>query len=165
VPSFHLVQLNIARLVAPLDSPVLADFIANLDRINAIADEVRGLVWRLQTDGGDATAIKYFGEDFIVNMSVWDSIQSLHDYVYRSEHIEVMRRKTEWFQKLGEAHMVLWWVPAGHIPSLKEAEARLHHLREHGPTAEAFTFKKSYPAPGFEGAQESLNIDGACPAT
>jgi len=98
VKSFNLAQLNIARLVAPLDSPELTDFIASLERINAIADNARGFVWRLQTDGGDATGIKHFGEDYVVNMSVWDSIHSLHDYVYKSMHVEVMRRKREWFQ-------------------------------------------------------------------
>jgi hypothetical protein len=163
--SFNLAQLNIARLVAPLDSPELADFVANLDRINALAEESQGFIWRFQTEDGNATAIKHFGDDFVVNMSVWGDIQSLYDYVYRSEHVEVMRRKREWFQKSDEAYMVLWWVSAGHIPSLEEGETRLQYLRKHGPTRTAFTFRNPFPASDHKGALEQLDVDGACPAT
>lgn len=163
--SFNLAQLNIARLVAPLESPALVDFVANLDRINALADDAPGFIWRLQTEDGDATGVKYFGDDFIVNMSVWKDIQSLHDYVYRSGHIEVMRRRKEWFLKLKEAYMVLWWVPIGHVPSLEEAELKLEHLRMHGPTAQAFTFKKFFAAPGSKYTLDPASIDSACPAT
>lgn len=138
---YHLAQLNIAKLQAPIDSPQLADFVANLDRINALADRSPGFVWRLQTEEGDATGIDFFGNDQIVNMSVWESVEALHDYVYRSAHIEILRRKKEWFHTMAEAHMVLWWVPVGHIPTVEEAADRLNLLREHGPTQEAFTFK------------------------
>lgn len=144
---YQIAQLNIATLSAPIDSPQLSDFVANLDRINALADDSPGFVWRLQTEGGDATGIDYFGSDKIVNLSLWDSVESLHNYVYRSAHVEIMRRKKEWFQKMGDAHMVLWWVPAGHIPSIEEASQKLNALRELGPTAEAFTFKKAFSAP------------------
>lgn len=161
--SFNLAQLNIARLVAPLESPTLVDFVENLDRINALADNAPGFIWRLQTEDGDATAVKHFGNDFIVNMSVWKDVQSLHDYVYRSRHIDVMRRRKEWFLKLKEAYMVLWWVPIGHIPSLEEAELRLEHLRVHGPTSQAFTFKKFYAASESKYPKEAVSIDGACP--
>jgi hypothetical protein len=165
VASFNLAQLNIARLVAPLESPTLVDFVANLDRINALADNTPGFVWRLQTEAGDATAIKHFGEDVIVNMSVWKDTQSLHDYVYRSSHVEVMRRRKEWFQKLTEAYMVLWWVPIGHVPSLEEAELKLKYLRLHGPTVHAFTFKKFFSAPDSKSEAAPVNIVGTCPAT
>lgn len=164
MPSFNLAQLNIAQLAAPLDSPALADFVANLDRINALADGAPGFVWRLQTETGDATTVKYFGENFVVNMSVWDTVQSLNDFVYRSGHIEIMRRRREWFEKPREAHMVLWWVPPDHIPSLEEGEERLRHLRMHGPTQRAFTFKQSFPAPNFKGAHGPIKVNGACPA-
>jgi len=101
----------------------------------------------LQTEEGDATGIDYFGSDKIVNLSVWDSVEALHDYVYRSAHVEIMRRKKEWFHNMGEAHMVLWWMPAGHIPSIEDAARKLNILRERGPSADAFTFKKAFPAP------------------
>ncbi|WP_409525747.1 DUF3291 domain-containing protein [Nitrincola sp. MINF-07-Sa-05] len=144
---YHIAQLNIAKLMAPLDSPQLSEFVANLDRINALAEASPGFLWRLQGEDGDATGIDFFGSDQIVNLSLWDSVEALHNYVYRSAHVEIMRRKNEWFHKLGEAHMVLWWVPAGHIPSVEEASNKLNMLRELGPTREAFTFKKAFPPP------------------
>lgn len=144
---YHIAQLNIAKLKAPIESPQLKDFVDNLDRINALADQSPGFVWRLQTEEGDATSIDFFGSDQIANMSVWQSIESLHDYVYRSVHIEIMRRKKEWFHNMAESHMVLWWVPAGHIPSVEEASEKLNLLRELGPTSNAFSFKKAFPAP------------------
>ena len=145
--NYHLVQLNIAKLLAPIDSPKLADFVANLDRINALADAAQGFVWRLQTEEGDATTCDFFGNEKIVNLSMWDSIEALHNYVYRSAHVEIMRRKKEWFHKMADAYMVLWWVPAGHIPTVEEASKKLKQLQEHGPTKEAFTFKKAFPVP------------------
>ena len=163
--SYNLAQLNLARLVATLDSPVLVDFVANLDRINALADDAPGFIWRLQTEDGDATGVKHFGNDFIVNMSVWKDVQSLHNYVYRSSHIEVMRRRKEWFLKMQEAYMVLWWVPIGHVPTLEEAELKLENLRMHGPSAHAFTFKKFFAAPDSKYAMAPTSIDDACPAT
>jgi hypothetical protein len=145
--NYHLAQLNVARLLASLDSPMLADFVNNLDRINALAESSTGFVWRLKDDDGDATAIRPLGEDVIVNMSVWEDLSALNQYVYRSAHVEVLRRRREWFEGGVEAHMVLWWVRKGHVPTLEEATARLTLLRENGPTAEAFTFRTSFDAP------------------
>lgn len=145
---YQLAQLNIATLQAPIDSPQLADFVDNLDRINGLAEQSPGFVWRLQTEEGDATSLDYFGSDKIANLTVWESVAALHDYVYRSTHIEFLRRKKEWFHRMAEAYMVLWWVPAGHIPTLEEASQKLNTLRAVGPTAEAFTFKVDFPAPG-----------------
>ena len=144
--AYHLAQLNISRLLAPLESPQLADFVANLDRINALAEVSSGFVWRLQTDDGDATGIDFFGSDHIVNLSVWESVEDLHQFVYRSDHVDILRRKKEWFHTMAEAHMVLWWVPAGHLPAIEEAAERLNMLRNLGPTEKAFTFKKVFPA-------------------
>lgn len=144
---FQLAQLNIAHLLAPLDAPQLADFVANLDRINALAESSPGFVWRLQTEEGNATDIDFFGPEYIVNMSVWSDVAALHSYVYRSAHTEILRRKREWFHTMGAAHMVLWWVPEAHRPTLEEAGEKLALLREHGPSAEAFTFKQRFPAP------------------
>ncbi len=148
MPNHELAQLNIARLSSPIDSPELADFVDNLDRINALAESSPGYVWRLQTDDGNATAIKPLGDDYVVNLSVWQDIESLYDYVYRSAHIEIMKRRKEWFERMREAYIVLWWVPQGHRPTIEAAIARLELLRTEGPSPRAFTFKKPYPAPG-----------------
>lgn len=145
--SSELAQLNIARMRAPMESPLMADFVANLDRINALADAAPGFVWRLQDEAGNATAIRPFGEDMLVNLSVWRDVESLKEYVYRSAHVDIMRRRREWFDPMAEASVVLWWVPAGHRPELDEAAEKLDHLRRHGPTASAFTFRAPFPAP------------------
>lgn len=145
--NYHLAQLNIAQLKAPLDSPQLADFVANLERINALAEAAPGYVWRLQDEAGDATAIRPFGDEVLVNMSLWRDVQSLSDYVYKSAHTEMLKRRREWFDKVEQAHQVLWWVPAGHRPSVQEAAERLAHLRAHGATAHAFSFRQAFAAP------------------
>lgn len=145
---WELVQLNIAQPIAPLDSAALADFVANLDRINALAEQSPGFVWRLKDDCADATSSNEpFASDMIINMSVWESVDALHDYVYQSAHIEVMRRRKDWFEPLQSASAVLWWVRQGHIPTLIEAHEKLALLSKLGPTADAFTFKSRMPKP------------------
>lgn len=146
--SYHLAQLNIARMKYPAESPEMADFMNNLDRINALAESSPGFIWRLQTDEGDATGIDYFGPDILVNMSVWRDSKSLHDYVYRTSHAQIMSRRKEWFERFEEAYTVLWWIPAGDLPTLDEANEKLELLRANGPTAAAFTFKLEFPARG-----------------
>jgi len=151
---YQLAQINIARAVAPLDDPRLADFVAGLDEINALADESPGFVWRLQSESGNATDIPVSDDPrLIINLSVWDSVESLFDFVYRSGHIAVMARRREWFERPSRPHVALWWVPAGHRPSVEEAVARLDHLERQGPTLEAFTFKHRFPAPSGPGAR------------
>lgn len=157
--AFELAQLNIAVMKAPLESPVMADFVANLDRINALADAAPGFVWRLQDEDGNATALRPFGEDMLVNLSVWRDVASLQAYVYESAHVDIMRRRREWFQRMDEASMVLWWVRAGHRPDEGEAKERLDHLRRHGSTATAFTFREPFPTPALAGGA------GLTPAT
>ncbi|MCH9669844.1 MAG: DUF3291 domain-containing protein [Gammaproteobacteria bacterium] len=144
---YELAQLNIAALRAPLDSPALSEFVGNLERINALADAAAGFVWRLQTDEGDATSIRHFGDDVIVNLSVWSDIDTLFDFVYHSAHIDIMRRRQAWFTPSREATNVLWWVKAGARPTLGESGAALESLRRHGPSPAGFTFKKRYPPP------------------
>ena len=144
---YALAQLNIARLRAPVDSPELADFVANLDRINALAESAPGYVWRLQDETGNATGFRPFGDDCIVNLSVWEDVASLGDYAFRSGHVEIMRRRREWFVPMDEAYAVLWWLPRDHRPGVLEAHERLGHLRAHGPSAYAFTFKTAFPPP------------------
>lgn len=138
----HLAQVNVARLLAPLDSEQLAGFVAALEPINALADAAPGFVWRLQTEEGDATSIRAFDDDMLmVNLSVWESIETLTDFVYRSSHRDVMVQRRQWFERMQEFFTALWWVPVGHTPSVDEAAARLEMLRAKGPTRQAFTFK------------------------
>ena len=146
---YHLAQLNVGLVRAPTDSPQLADFMAGIDPVNAAADATPGLVWRLQDgDGPGATALRPRGPDFMVNLSVWESLEALRDFVYRNgPHLDFMRRRREWFHRMGEQHLVLWWVPAGHIPDLDEALSRLDLIRSDGPNPLAFTFHEPYPAP------------------
>lgn len=133
-----------------MDGPVMAGFQAALEPINALADEAPGFVWRLQTEDGDATAIRPYEEErMMVNMSVWESIEALRSFVYTSAHTSVMRARKQWFEKL-EMYLVLWWVPAGHEPTIEEAKVRLEHLRRHGPTPHAFTFRASFSAPDVD---------------
>ena len=150
---FHLAQANIARMRAPLEDPLLAGFASQLDAINAAADRSPGFVWRLQTDAGNATAIRAFEDDLILfNMSVWESLEALHHYVYRSEHVGPLRDRRQWFEPMSGPTLVLWWIPAGHLPTIEEAKERLRTLAMEGPTTNAFTFKVWYPPPGEEAA-------------
>jgi hypothetical protein len=144
---FQLAQLNIGVALGAMDSPVMADFMANIDRINALADTSPGFVWRLQTEEGNATAISPFDDNTIVNMSVWEDVAALNHYTYKTAHVEILKRRKEWFERMKEQHMVLWWVARGHRPTVDEALARLEHLRVHGPSAHAFTFRHNFPAP------------------
>jgi hypothetical protein len=146
---FHLAQLNVARMRAPLTDPVMASFVAQLDRINAVADQSPGFVWRLQDDEGDATAIRAFADErVLVNMSVWASLEALHAYVYEGEHLRPLSGRREWFEPMDGPHLVLWWIPAGSIPTVEEGRARLEDLARNGPTENAFTFRQPFPAPG-----------------
>ena len=165
--AYELAQLNIGIIKGPIDSPVMAEFVANLDRINALAERTSGFVWRLQTEEGNATAIRPYpeNENMAVNMSVWRDVESLNKYVYSSEHVQIMRRRREWFEKMDQAFLVLWWVPRGHRPSIEEAKARLEMLRAKGPSAEAFTFRQAFPPPDAEQARASASFGGECPAT
>ncbi|SDK65406.1 DUF3291 domain-containing protein [Nonomuraea jiangxiensis] len=142
----HLAELNIAHLRAPIDSPELADFVADLEPVNAIADAAPGFVWRLKESETDptATVVHDYGDHLLLNFSVWESLESLWNYVYRSGHLASLRRRREWFLRMAEPYMVMWWIPEGHIPSLAEGMERLERLRTQGPSPEAFTFKDSY---------------------
>lgn len=164
--TYELAQLNIGIIRGPMDSPVMVEFVANLARINALADAAAGFVWRLQTDAGDATAIHPFeNENIAVNMSVWRDLDSLAQFVYRSAHAPIMRRRREWFERMSEAYLVLWWVPQGHRPTLAEAIARLEALRCRGPHAEAFTFRQTFPPPDVPQGEAPTVIGDECPAT
>jgi hypothetical protein len=145
---FHIAQLNVGRAVASLDAPQLADFMAWLDEINALAERSPGFVWRLQGVNGNNTELKVSDDpQFIVNMSVWESIEDLHAFTYRSDHKAVFARRYEWFERSDGPNVVMWWLPAGTLPDVHDALTRLRRLAERGPTADAFTFKQSFPPP------------------
>jgi hypothetical protein len=148
-PVFHLAQANLGRMRGPIDSPVMAGFVAQLDYINSVADNSPGFVWRLQTDEGDATAVQVFDDDTLLfNMSVWESVEDLHSYVYRSDHQVPLRDRKQWFERFDKPFVVLWWVPAGHSPTVREAEQKFELLWSRGPSPEAFTFKSRFPPLG-----------------
>jgi len=141
----HLAQINIGRIKAPFDDPSMSGFVSRLDEINALADRSPGFVWRLQTAAGNATELRPYDDDRIaINMSVWESLEHLRAYVYSSAHAEVLRQRRDWFEKFDRVFLALWWIPAGHIPSIDEAKARLASLEESGPTPFAFTFKTTF---------------------
>jgi hypothetical protein len=147
-PEHHLAQVNVMQLKAPLDSAQLQPFVAALEPVNALADQAPGFVWRLQSEEGDATAFRMFGDDMLlVNMSTWRSLQALTDYVYRSAHVEIMRRRREFALPIADAYVALWWVRAGERPTVRQAEARLRYLRANGPSAFAFGVRTPFPPP------------------
>jgi uncharacterized protein DUF3291 len=148
----HLAQINIGRIKAPLDDPSMHGFVSRLEDLNALADRSPGFVWRLQTDAGNATDFRPFPDDdrILLNMSVWESIEHLRAYVYDTAHADVMRQRRDWFEKLERTYLALWWIPAGHIPSIEEAKARLDSLDANGPTPFAFTFRTTFPPEAAE---------------
>jgi hypothetical protein len=166
--TWHLAQLNVARALEPLDVAargLLADFYAQLDAINRLAEAASGFVWRLVGDGGNATDIRVGGDAYLlVNMSVWTSRESLFDFVYRTAHAKVMARRREWFEKPIVAHQVLFWIPAGHVPTLDEAMARLELLRVKGPSPDAFTFKTSFGPPDAPVGPRDMKPEPYCTA-
>jgi hypothetical protein len=148
---FHLAQLNIGRIVAPLDSPVMADFTNNLISINTLADTSPGFVWRMKDEADNATSIRMYDDHrIIVNMSVWETPEHLYQYVYRSLHTDFLKRRREWFDKMSEMFYALWYIPAGHLPDIEEARERLEYLREHGETPYAFSFRQQFEPPIVE---------------
>ncbi|RJL36239.1 DUF3291 domain-containing protein [Bailinhaonella thermotolerans] len=153
--AYHLAQLNVAHLLAPIDSPRLADFVDQLEPVNQLAEASPGYVWRLKgSDDPRQTVGHDYGDLLLVNFSVWESVEALWDFVYRSRHLEVMRRRREWFERIAEPYVVMWWIPAGYEPTLAEAMERLALLRAEGPSERAFTFRDRFdaPAPAATGA-------------
>ncbi len=159
----NVAQLNVGRLRAAMNDPIIDDFRMNLERVNALAEVSPGYVWRLQDESGDATSIKPFGDDLeIVNLTVWESIDALADFTYRSGHVELLRRRREFFEVPTRPILCLWWIPEGTIPTVEEAIARLEHLRAHGPTPRAFTFRHRFE-PGDADPRLGSERD-TCPA-
>jgi hypothetical protein len=155
VTRFHLAQANIGRFRAPIDSPVMEGFRTQLDPINALADRSPGFVWRLQTEDGNATAIRPYESDDLmaINMSVWESLESLQQFVYKSGHVAPLRDRKQWFEPIDGPILVLWWIPVGQIPTVSDAQDRIAYLKKHGPTPHAFTFRTPFPAPGGDAGE------------
>jgi hypothetical protein len=162
----HLAQVNIGRVKGEMTDPVMAGFVARLEDINALADAAPGFVWRLQTEDGDATAVRPYDDlRVLINMSVWTDLGALKEFVFRSAHAAVMRRRREWFEKFESVYAALWWVPDGHRPPVTEAVDRLAHLERHGPTPFAFSFAEPFGPDGQPVPRERASQDDTCPAT
>ena len=148
---YNLAQVNIAKMLAPMDDPIMQDFVNNLDKINEIAEHAEGFVWRLkeEEDSSDIAAEVFKDKMLVVNMSVWSDMDSLFSFTYKSGHIEVFKRKKEWFSKIKMIHMVFWFVPNGHVPTPVEAKERLNYINTHGETPYAFTFKSKFSINDF----------------
>ena len=142
---YNIAQVNIGRIRAELDDPMMAGFVNRLEEINALADASQGFVWRLAGTENNATYLRPFEDSWmILNMSVWDSVEHLRQFVYQTSHRELLRQRNDWFERLTNVYAALWWVPAAHIPSVDEAKQRLAHLEKNGPTQFAFTFQKMF---------------------
>jgi hypothetical protein len=160
---WQIAQMNVGRALYPLDDPGMAEFVGQLDQVNALAEQSPGFVWRLKSDSGNATDIKLTDDpQFIVNMSVWQSVETLFDFVYKSSHRLVMANRRQWFERPASAYHVLWWIEAGVFPTAEEGLARLAGLERDGPTARAFTFKQIFPPPGLAGTPEDMRPEPYC---
>lgn len=157
--NYHLAQFNVAARVAPLESPQMADFVARLDEINQLGDRSPGFVWRHTDDTGSSTDTRVYNDErIVINFSVWENIESLFEYTYHSAHVEVFRRRREWFEHTKDFYLVLWWIPAGTIPTVEEACERLDYLRANGPTAYAFTFKQRFEVAAMLAEQDAQRL-------
>ena len=160
---WHLAQMNVATALYLMDDPRISEFVAQLDEINALAESSPGFVWRLQSDAGNAIDIQTTDDPrFIINMSVWQDVESLFDFAYMSAHRLVMAKRRQWFQRPDGAHQVLWWVEAGHEPTAEEGLSRLHDLDKNGANPGAFNFKSKFPPPDRSGAPEDLAPEPYC---
>ncbi len=133
----HLAELNIGKFRYPTTDPRMAGFMDNLDRVNALAERTPGFVWRLKGDNNNATDLRV-GDDYAVNMSVWETPEALENYVFKTVHVQFYKNRADWFDLMEKPHMVFWWVPEGHQPSLQEAMDRLEMFEKNGATEQAF---------------------------
>lgn len=140
---FHLAQVNIAKMKGKdINDPIMADFVAQLDEVNSLAEQSKGFVWRLKDDEDNATAYNPFDDiQIIINFSVWESITDLQHFVFQGHHLEVMKQRRNWFESFGKAYIVMWFIPIGYTPTLQEAVERLEYLQENGASEYAFNFK------------------------
>lgn len=146
--SYQLAQINIAAMKTTFDDPVMSGFVGRLDEINTLAQRSPGFVWRLMVDPSETGYSDITGEtNVLVNMSVWETLDDLKNYVFQSRHLELMKAKKKWFNKMQDMHLALWWIPAGHIPDVQEGAGKLRLIRQEGPTAAAFSFAQSFDTP------------------
>ena len=148
---YALAQLNLAKFKYPRESAEMSDFVDNLDRINALAESSEGFIWRLQDEAGDATALRPFGEELLVNLSLWRDVDALHHFVFATQHKDFLRRRPQWFHKMDTPYVVLWWLPAGTLPDLGDAGERIELLRREGPSPRAFSFRQRFDPPLTDG--------------
>lgn len=147
--NLYLAEVNVAKRLAPMDDPIMKDFVNNLDRINNIAENSEGFIWRLKDEDKDEAVYVFQDDTLIINMSVWTDIESLYNYTYKSGHIEVFKRKKEWFSKMKMIHMAFWYIPLGYKPTFQDAKKRLDYLNIHGETPYAFSFKEKFSKENF----------------
>ncbi len=160
---WQIAQMNLATALYPLDDPGMAEFVARLDEVNALADRSPEFVWRLRSESGNATDIRVGGDPrLIVNLSVWRSVEALFDFAYRSAHRLVMVKRRQWFQPPAGPYQVLWWIEAGKRPTVDDGLARLRRLESEGPGQEASTFKAKFPPPGAMGEPLDLDPEPCC---
>ena len=164
--TYHIAQINIGRMAVPIDSPVMQTFVDRLDEINALAEASEGFVWRLKGDGNNATAIRIFDDStLLVNMSVWKNTDDLYTYTYQTAHAGILKRRKEWFLKMQDMQMALWYIPAGHLPTVAEAEQRLSYIRANGPTPYTFTFKQRFSVAEAMAFADRMPDPGSLPGT
>ena len=146
---YQLAQINIGRIKgAGIDDPIMKEFVDNLDAINRLAETSAGFIWRLKSDDNNATSFNpYNDEQVIINISVWENIESLENYVFKTLHADFLRRRKEWFQKFGKVTTAMWWIREGEFPSVEEAVDKLARLQQEGPTSSIFDFKSKFPPP------------------
>jgi heme-degrading monooxygenase HmoA len=148
---FHLAQVNVAYALAPHDSSLMAEYTARLDEMNELADRSPGFVWRYLTDTRDPLQREFADPNVLFNMSVWESIDALHQYTYRTAHAQVYAARRRWFAPessvVGGHALAMWWLPAGERPSAADGRERLSLITSVGPTERAFTFKQRFPPP------------------
>jgi len=147
--NYHLAEINIARMKGvDINDPIMKEFVENLDAVNQIAEKSEGFVWRLKDENNNATSLNpYDDEQIIINVSVWKSLETLEEFMYRTFHAEFLKRRKDWFTSFGKAHTAMWWIPAGHLPSLEEAVGKLDLLQKNGASQDSFDFRNKFPAP------------------
>ncbi|RZW40848.1 MAG: DUF3291 domain-containing protein [Flavobacteriaceae bacterium] len=146
---YQLAQFNVARMIGvTIEDPIMKEFVGNSDQVNLLAEGSEGFVWRFEDESNNSIDFNPFNDDQVItNLSVWKDIETLESFTYKTFHTEFIKRRKEWFQKYGKAHYVLWWIKKNQFPTLTEAIEKLEHLQNHGPTAEAFTFRTKFPKP------------------
>ena len=145
---YQLAQINVALAWHEMDSIQMQGFVSRLEEIDSLADHAPGFVWRLQTEEGDSTSIRVFNDPLmLINLSVWEDVEALRQFVFKSAHVELLKNRAQWFRKMDTNYLALWWIPHGHVPSVEEAKEKLEYIRAHGPSQEAFNLAKPFPSP------------------